>query len=127
MDWLGMVVPRGLLNRRPPLESQNPPHEEDLERLAELRERGSRLRLPHPVRAFLSFEDERPAREAADLLRREGFSCTVRAGLQGSWEVTAISRLVPTPGAITKLREQMEALTAAHGGSYHGWDAPVVY
>ena len=127
MDWLGMVVPRGLLHRRPPLESRNSPHAEDLEQLAELRERGSRLRLPHPVRAFLSFEGERTAREVADLLRREGFTCTVRAGLQGSWEVTAICRIVPSPGAITKLREQMEALTAAHGGSYRGWDAPAVY
>jgi hypothetical protein len=121
-----MVVPRGLL-RREPVESRNPPHEDDLERLSELRQQGSRLRLPHPVRAFLCFESERAAREAADLLRREGFTCAVRAGPQGSWAVTAIRRLVPTPGAITRLREQMEALATAHEGSYRGWDAPVVY
>src|SRR5262245_36668716 len=111
-----MVVPRGLLRREPPVESRNPPHEDDLERLAELREQGSRLRLPHPVRAFLSFPGERAAREAADLLRREGFTSAVRAGPDGSWAVTAIRRLVPTPGAITRLREQMEALAAAHEG-----------
>ena len=122
-----MFVPRTMLRRREPVESRNPPHEDDLERLAELRERGSRLQLPHPVRSFLVFDGERTAREAADLLGREGFACTVRAGEDGSWVVTAVHRLVPTPGAITKLREQLEALTAARGGTYRGWDAPVVY
>ena len=34
---------------------------------------------------------------------------------------------VPTPGAITRLREQLESVSAEQGGSYRGWDAPVVY
>jgi Regulator of ribonuclease activity B len=126
MDWLGMFVPRISL-RKPPTESLSPPQEKDLERLAELREQGSRLDLPHPVRGFLVFEAEETARQAADLLRKEGFACTVRAAQDGSWFVTAVLRVVPTPGAITKLREQFEAVTSAHGGSYRGWDAPVVY
>src|SRR5256885_3844229 len=126
MDWLGMFVPR-LNFRKPSIESLSPPEEEDLERLAELREQGSRLNLPHPVRGFLVFEAEASARQAAELLGREGFGCTVRAGQDGSWVTTAVMQVVPTPGAITKLREQFEAVTSANGRTYRGWAAPIVY
>ena len=126
MDWLGMFVPR-ISFRKPPADSLSPPDEGDLERLAELREQGSRLNLPHPVRGFLVFQTEETARQAAELLGREGFKCAVRAAQDGSWVITAILRIVPTPGAITRLREQLEAVTSASDGSYRGWDAPVVY
>jgi Regulator of ribonuclease activity B len=126
VDWLGMFVPR-ISFRKPPTESLGPPDEEDLDRLAELREQGSRLDLPHPVRGFLVFDAEEAARQAADLLRKEGFSCTIRAGQDGSWVTTAVLKIVPTPGSITRLREQFQAVTSANGGSYRGWDAPVVY
>ena len=126
MDWLGMFVPRFAF-RKPITESLNEPEEEDLDRLAELREQGSRLYLPHPIRGFLVFEQEEGARQAADMLRKEGFRCTIRAGQDGSWTTTAVIQVVPTPGAITKLREQFRAVTATLEGSYRGWDAPVVY
>ncbi len=126
MDWMGMFVPRLRLRGRS-TESLNPASEEDLDRLAELRERGSRLNLPHPVRGFVEFDGERTARAAADALRKDGFTCTVRAASDGAWMVTTVRPLVPTPGAVTKLREQLESLAAAHGGSYRGWDAPLVY
>jgi hypothetical protein len=128
MDWLGMFVPRPLLRqRRPPRESLGEPDQADLDRLAELREQGSRLHLPHPVRGFLVFDAEDPARQAAELLRKEGYRCAIRAVQDGTWVITAVTQLVPTPGAITKLREQLVAVTSAHGGTYRGWDAPVVY
>ena len=126
MDWLGMFVPR-INFRRPSLESLNEPQEDDLERLAELREQGSRLELPHPVRGFLVFETEPAARQSAELLQKEGFRCTIRAGQDWSWVTTAVIQIVPTPGAITKMREQFAGVTSAHGGIYRGWDAPVVY
>ncbi|HYW24536.1 MAG TPA: ribonuclease E inhibitor RraB [Terriglobales bacterium] len=126
MDWLGMFVPR-INFRKPSLESLNEPDEADLERLAELRDQGSRLNLPHPVRGFLVFEAEEPARQAAEQLRKEGFRCAVRAGQDGTWTATAVTQVVPTPGAIQKLREQFEKVGSAHQGSYRGWDAPVVY
>lgn len=126
MDWLGMFVPRINL-RRPSLESLAEPDDEDLERLAELQEQGSKLHLPHPVRGFLVFETEATARQAADQLRKEGFRCAIRAGQDGTWTTTAVTQIVPTPGAITKLREQFEKVVASHEGSYRGWDAPVVY
>lgn len=124
-DWLGMFVPR--LPRREPVESRNPPDQDDLDRIAELREQGSRVHLPHPVRAFLAFDTERAARSATDLLRREGYRCTIRAGREGGWTITAVRQIVPTPGALKKLREQLGALAATQGGAYRGWDAPVIY
>jgi hypothetical protein len=126
MDWLGMFVPR-INFRKPSLESLDEPDEADLERLAELHEQGSQLHLPHPVRGFLVFEAEGHARDAADQLRKEGFRCAIRAGQDGAWVTTAITQVVPTPGAITKLREQFEKVSSSHEGSYRGWDAPVVY
>ena len=41
--------------------------------------------------------------------------------------VTSVRQLVPTPGAITRLREQMEEMASTLDGSYRGWDAPLVY
>ena len=128
MEWrgiLGIFLPT--INRKPPRESRNPPHEEDLQRLEELREQGSRLNVAHPVRGFLVFDAEGSARGASDLLGKEGFSCAVRSAPDGSWVLTAIVHVVPTPGALTKLREQFEAVTGVHGGTYRGWDAPIVY
>ena len=125
MDWLGMFVPR--ISRKAPTESLNEPAEDDLDRLAELREQGSRLDLPHPVRGFLVFGVETSARRAAEQLQKEGYRCTVRAAADGSWVITAIIQVVPTAGAITKLREQFEVVGRDHEGTYRGWDAPVVY
>src|SRR5215472_3003200 len=125
MDWLGMFVPR--INWRKPFDSLSPPQEDDLDRLAELREQGSRLNLPHPVRGFVVFDEEPAARQAGELLHKEGYRCTVRAAADGTWVITAVINVVPTPGAITRLREQFEAVASANGGTYRGWDAPVVY
>jgi hypothetical protein len=126
VDWLGWFLPRIQL-RRQPAESLAPPQPEDLERLAELRELGSRLELPHPVRTFLVFRTETGARDAGEELRKEGFRCQLRAHPDGTWLLTSVLQVVPTPGAITRLREQMEALGSSMEGTYHGWDAPVVY
>ena len=126
VDWLGFFLPRFQL-RRQPVESLSPPQAEDLDRLAELRELGSKLDLPHPVRTFLVFETEARARSAGDELGKEGFRCQLRASPDGTWLLTSVLQVVPTPGAITRLREQMEAVGSSMEGTYHGWDAPVVY
>lgn len=128
MDWLGFFLPRFSIRKRP-LESLSPPRPEDLEHLADLLEMGSRLDLPHPVRTFLVFPSESRARQAAEQLSREGFSCQLRAALDGTggWVLTAVVQLIPTPGSITRLREQMDAVGSPLDGVYRGWDAPVVY
>jgi Regulator of ribonuclease activity B len=125
VDWRGWFLPR-FGGRRPQPESLSPPQAEDLEQLAELEVRGSRLALPHPVRAMVVFEEEAPARSAREQLEHEGFRCQLRSSPGAGWLVTAIVELVPTPGAITRLREQMEELARELGGRYQGWEAPVV-
>ena len=126
MDWRGWFLPR-FGGRKPQLESLNPPDPTDLEQLEELRVRGSRLDLPHPVRAFVTFDDEATARAAGELLERDGFKCQLRTASPDGWTVTAVRDLVPTSGAVTSLREQMEEVARNLGGSYGGWDAPLVY
>jgi hypothetical protein len=126
MDWLGFFLPRFKLHKQPP-ESLSPPREDDLERLEQLREIGSRLNLPHPVRTFLAMPSEARAREAGEQLEKDGFSCQLRALADGSWVVTSVMKIVPTPGAITHLREQMETVAQTLGGSFDGWNAPPVY
>jgi hypothetical protein len=126
MDWLGFFVPRFKLHKEPP-ESLSSPREDDLERLDQLREMGSRLTLPHPVRTFIQVSSEARARTACEQLEKEGFSCQLRALAEGSWMVTSVMRIVPTPGAITHLREQMETVAQTLEGSFDGWNAPPVY
>jgi hypothetical protein len=126
MDWRGWVLPR-FGGRKPPAESLSTPDPADLQRLEELGVRGSRLELPHPVRAFVAFDDEATARAACELLTRDGFKCQPRTSRERGWTVTAVREMVPTPGAITRLRERMEEVARNLGGSFGGWDAPPVY
>ena len=126
MDWLGWFVPRFGRKTLPP-ESLAPPAEVDLATLEELRADGSKLHLPHPVRAFLGFDVEADARGAMDLLDSEGYRTHLRSDPQGRWTVTAVMSMIPTPGAITKMRETLTAHATATGGEYLGWQAPPVY
>src|SRR5258708_38668790 len=125
MDWMGWFAPRW--KRREPLESLSPPAEEDMEELARLKAGGSRLELPHPVRAFLTFDHEEDARHFAEAVDREAVRANVRAEPDGRWAVTAVQTFVPTPGAVTKVREELTALAEAHSGRFVAWTAPPVY
>lgn len=126
-DLFALVIPRGLLKRRrPPRVSLSDPTPEDLEQIEELRIQGSRLKIPHPVRVFVRFEDEKSAREAMDFFAKEGFRCSIRADAADCWMVIGIITLVPDPKVITWLREQMDSWNKEVGGTYLGWDAPIV-
>lgn len=127
VDWFGWFVPRVLLRRPARTTSLAPPATEDLEQIEELRIRGSRLELPHPVRAFVAFESERSAEHGRDALEHEGFSCRLRSAGGGAWMVTAVSSIIPSPGTITRLRERVGEVCSPLGGEYAGWEAPVVY
>ena len=126
-DLLGLIVPRPLLRRRRlPRRSLRDPDPADLERLQELRAQGSRLDLKQPVRAYLHLPDEAGARAAGEGLTKEGYRCALRTAAEGGWVVTAISELVPSEAAITTLREDLEKMAHDLGGTYWGWDAPIV-
>ncbi|MGH7920035.1 MAG: ribonuclease E inhibitor RraB [Candidatus Dormibacteraceae bacterium] len=126
-DLFALFVPRALLKRRkPPRLSRSDPDPEDLDRIEELRIRGSRMKIPHPIRAFVRFRDEKGAREAMDALAKEGFRCSLRAEGGEGWTVIGIISLVPDPRVVTWLREQMGVWNKELGGTYLGWEAPIV-
>jgi hypothetical protein len=126
-DLLGLIVPRHLLRRRRlPRRSLRDPDPADLERLQELREQGSRLDLKQPVRAYLRFEDEAAARAAGQALAKEGYRCALRSAAEQGWVVTAITEMVPAERAIAALRDELERVARELGGTYAGWDAPIV-
>ncbi len=123
VDVRGIFWPR---RRREPTESLNPPAEEDLLQIEALRAAGSRVELPHPVRAFLLFGLEADARGFMEAVERDGARCQVRATADGRWMVTAVQLVVPTPGGITKLREGLTETAQRSGGRFLSWQAPVV-
>lgn len=126
-DWLGMIIPRPLLKKRkPPRISLAEPNPDDLERLAELEAQGSQLKLPHPVRTHLQVDDEASARGAIGQLDKEGYRCRLRAEQDGHWTVIAVMDMVPSKGGIAFVREEMDRIAKEIGGSYLGWDAPIV-
>lgn len=125
MDWTGWFLPRA--RRRPPAESLTPPAEADLQQLAALRAAGSRLHLPHPVRCFLRFESEAAARRFMEALSGEAAVAQLRATGDGGWIVTTVQTIVPTPGAVTRVRETLSALAATESGRFLSWTAPAVY
>ena len=126
LNWRSWFLPERPPRKGPP-ESLAEPQEEDLAKLAELRDAGSRLDLPHPLRNFLLLGGEKEARQAMDALAEEGYDCQLRARQDGRWQVTAVTRLVPRPGMVTRMREQMEEVARTLDGEYAGWEAPLVY
>ena len=63
---------------------------EALEQIEELRIQGSRLKVPHPVRVFVRFEDEKAVHAAMDFLAKEGFRCTLRADAADNWTLIGV-------------------------------------
>src|SRR5579875_1455448 len=101
-DLFGLVIPRALLKRRkPPRISRSDPDPWDLDRIEELRLQGSKMRVPHPVRAFVRFGDEKSARAAMDIYAKEGFRCSIRSDAADQWLVTGIINLVPDARVLT--------------------------
>jgi len=126
LDWRSWFIP-GRPARKGPPESLAEPAADDLDRIEELRQAGSKLNLPHPLRNFMVVPTEAAAQQGKDALGEEGFACTVRALPDGRWMVTAVTRLVPRPGMVTRMREQVEAVAATLDGEYAGWESPLVY
>lgn len=122
-----MFVPRILTRRGKPAASLNPPAEADLDKLRDLREAGSRMDLPHPLRCFLDFAAETEARSAMERLEKEAMHSQLRAEPDGRWTVTVVERIVPSPGAVTRLRETLTEVAESVGGRFRDWTAPLVY
>jgi len=97
--------------------------------IAQLRKLGSDLSKPHPVEFFLYFPTEVGANRVADKLATQGFTSTVKPAASGSslpWHTFATLQIVPTIGAMAKLRAELSELSASEGGEYDGWGTPLV-
>ena len=126
MDWRSWFIP-GRPEKKGPIDSLRDPGEDDLRRIDELKQAGSKLKLPHPVRNFLFVQSEKDARQAIEKLADEGYACQLRAVPDGRWQVIAVIQVVPRAGVVTRMREQLEEVAKTLEGDYAGWDAPVVY
>ena len=83
---------------------------------------------PREVSHWLYFPDRRPAEDAADALRSDGYAVTVEksGGKSGDrWCARALHRIVVSPATIATTRTSMERLATRLGGEYDGWEAEV--
>ena len=126
MDWRSWFIP-GRSAKKGPIDSLRDPLQDDLDRLEQLKQGGSKLNLPHPVRNFLLLPSEKDARQAMERLAEEGYSCQLRAVADGRWQVIAVIQMVPRAGVVTRMREQLDEVARTLEGEYAGWDAPFVY
>ncbi len=102
-----------------------PSEEEDT--IAELEQVGADLSRPMRVEHFLLFPFASLAAGAADDLRGQGFEAEFGPDeeQEAGWAVVARHRTLVTVESLSKLRAKMDALAAARGGEYDGWNIPV--
>ncbi len=126
MDWRSWFIP-ARSQKKGPLDSLREPAQEDLDRIDQLRQGGSKLNLAHPIRNFLLVPEEKDARAAMERLGEEGYVCQLRAVATSRWQVIAVIQAVPRAGVVTRMREQLEEVARTLNGEYAGWDAPLIY
>jgi len=80
----------------------------------------------HTILHYLYTPSSEAAGEIAKELRHRGFETEERLGGDGvSWLILARHEAVPTEELVASTRRSMEALMAAVGGEYDGWEADV--
>jgi hypothetical protein len=89
--------------------------------------RASRPGAAHLFHHYLYFPPEVASAQAANDLRRIGFTAEQQlSAYDENWLVLASHAMVPTTEAVEFVREQMEALATRFGGEYDGWEAEVL-
>ena len=92
----------------------------------ELREAGADLSARRRVDHYLYFPTRMLADPAVEELRRLGFGAEVDLDEEShDWLVLATHEIVVSVPELARLRERLEALAAAHGGEYDGWNIAV--
>jgi regulator of ribonuclease activity B len=101
------------------------PREGDRRILEELRNLGADLSRPRHVIQYLYFPDEEGARGAAATLAASGYE--VRVNPPGDavpdWNAIAETHVVVDERWVDEMRPRFEAVAAANGGEYDGWEA----
>lgn len=109
--------------------------EQDQEVLRSLATAGSDLSRPHPIDFYFYFPRREWATAAARVLAQEGFLVAIRGPRIPWWKrpfvraphkVEAHKSVVPTEDTIFALTDRLNALAKEHGGTYEGWEAPVL-
>jgi hypothetical protein len=78
---------------------------------------------PRRTTHFVYLRDKAGADAVADVLHRADWMTTIEHCLDDSWLVVA-ARVTPLSATgVRETRRSLEALAAAHGGVYDGWEA----
>jgi hypothetical protein len=115
---------RDLFRRRSP-KRYSTPAEGDRLILEQLRELGGDLSRPRHVLQYLYFPTEAAALGAAETLRATGYDVDVRAPGEGmaQWGAIAEAHVVVDEAWVGEMRPRLDAIAAANGGDYDGWEA----
>jgi hypothetical protein len=91
--------------------------------LAQLARAGGDLTKPTGVANFAYFPSEEAARSAATELEAAGYRVNVQRAVMGpKWLTQASIEMLPSAENVASQRARLEALAAAHGGKYDGWE-----
>ena len=89
-----------------------------------LQRAGADLAQAREIEHYLYFPTEEAARTAAEQLRSDGFTVTVRRGADNvNWLALASQMSVVSDETLDELNEQLAALADSLGGEYDGWQA----
>lgn len=99
----------------------------DADRLAlrQLEKLGADLTKPRHVIHFVYFEEEGPARRAAEVMEQAGYSTIVQPPDDRfkEWRVHADSTRVVSETTVDGFRSWFEHVANTHDGEYDGWEA----
>jgi hypothetical protein len=91
-----------------------------------LRNAGSKLDLPHPVRHYVYVPNRSAAEDAGASLRKAGFEVEVSPAAMGDdWLILASHRVMLSEAEIASFRTRFEALAVELAGEYDGWEAAI--
>jgi hypothetical protein len=95
--------------------------------LEKLAKTGANLLQLHRVDFRLRFPSEAQAKEAVVRLEDLAFAAVPeRSGKGDGWTVLASKKMYPVESDLVGLREKLDVIAAAGGGSYDGWQAKAV-
>jgi regulator of RNase E activity RraB len=97
-----------------------PPEESTIE---EMRAAGADLDAPQYVEHYLLFPFVSQAQGAAEELRGQGYAVGFdRDFEEDEWTLVAARQMPVSVRSLRQIRDQMEKLAGARGGSYDGWN-----
>jgi hypothetical protein len=126
MGWRDLFKPKA---RDEEPASDATPEGDDKRVLKQLRRAGANLSRPREVVHFLYFPTQVAAERASHQLRGEGYMIDVRPAANAAenppnpWLMEARNFIVVDESTVQPMRAKFEAVAAAGGGEYDGWEA----